>query len=130
MSKKILGFLCNESAQMNALLDPNGYLKDLPNVKIIKVPCSGFVKPHWVGKALQNGADGVFVTGCCMGDCTYREGNRFIDARVVGDRPPYLKKNVDKTRVRTFFYAIPEGEQLINDIKVFIEDLEKNGRRT
>ena len=62
-----------------------------------------------------------------MGDCTYREGNQFIENRITGDRPPYLKKNVDKSRVRTFFYAMPEGMDLINDVKIFIEDLEKNG---
>lgn len=127
MSKKLVGFVCSESAEIDEQLTADGRLKDIPSVKIIKVPCSGFVKPNWLGKALKSGADGVFVTGCCMGDCTYREGNKFIDERVTGERPPFVKKDVDKSKIRTFFYAKPEQNELMNDIKVFMEDLE-NGK--
>ena len=121
--KKVIGFVCERSVELNDSLGPDGQLKEIPGVKIVKVPCSGFVKPSWIEKSLKNGAAGAFVCGCCQGDCQYREGNKFIVERVTGARPPYLKKTVDKTKVRTFFHALPEKNNLISDIQKFIKEL-------
>ena len=121
--KTVIGFVCERSVELNDSLEANGQLKENRNVKIIKVPCSGFVKPTWIEKALKNGASGAFVCGCRMGDCHYREGNKMIDDRLCGTRPPYLKKTVDKKKVRTFFYAIPEKQELLKDIQQFVEEL-------
>jgi len=71
----------------------------MPNVKVVKVPCTGFIKPATVELALKKGADGIFICGCPVGDCHYREGNLFIRARVMDERQPRLRRDVDRRRV-------------------------------
>jgi coenzyme F420-reducing hydrogenase delta subunit len=46
-----------------------------PNVRIIRVPCTGRINPFYIVKALQTGADGVLVSGCHPGECHYISGN-------------------------------------------------------
>jgi len=65
-----------------------------PNIKIIKVPCTGKVDVLYLLKAFQNGADGVYVAGCMEGDCHYLTGN--IRAR---KRVEYAKKILDETGI-------------------------------
>jgi coenzyme F420-reducing hydrogenase delta subunit len=54
-----------------------------PNVKIIKVPCTGRVDVIHLLKALEDGADGVLVAGCLEGDCHYQNGNLRAKKRVT-----------------------------------------------
>ena len=54
-----------------------------PNVKIIKVPCTGRVDVIHILKALEDGADGVMVAGCLEGDCHYQSGNLRAKKRVA-----------------------------------------------
>jgi coenzyme F420-reducing hydrogenase delta subunit len=54
-----------------------------PNVKIIKVPCTGRVDVIHILKALEDGADGVMVAGCMEGDCHYQSGNLRAKKRVT-----------------------------------------------
>jgi len=71
----IVGFLCNWCSYTGADLAGTARAHYLPNVRIIRVMCSGRVEPTFVLKALQDGADGVLVAGCHPGDCHYQEGN-------------------------------------------------------
>lgn len=48
-----------------------------PNIRIIRVPCSGRINPKFILSALRHGADGVWVSGCHPGDCHYIEGNYY-----------------------------------------------------
>ncbi len=57
-------------------------LKYAANVLPIRVMCSGRVSPHLILKAFQEGADGVLVAGCHIGECHYGKGN-FITAKRV-----------------------------------------------
>ena len=54
-----------------------------PNVKIIRVPCSGKVDAIHIMKALEGGADGVYVAGCLEGDCHFKNGNIRAAQRVT-----------------------------------------------
>ncbi|MBI3910004.1 MAG: hydrogenase iron-sulfur subunit [Armatimonadetes bacterium] len=127
----IIGFLCEWAAQLDEYLNDDGTLAPLPNVHIIKIPCSGYVKPAWVEKSIQEGADGVWVCGCPMVDCHYREGNIFIRDRMTGERNPYLRlkggrggaRGVDPHRVRGFWKAGVSGPELIQELKEFSEAL-------
>ncbi|MCK4613912.1 MAG: hydrogenase iron-sulfur subunit, partial [Thermoplasmata archaeon] len=72
---KIVGFLCNWCSYTGADLAGTSRLQYPPNIRIIKVMCSGRINPQFVLKAFQEGADGVLVSGCHPGDCHYIEGN-------------------------------------------------------
>jgi coenzyme F420-reducing hydrogenase delta subunit len=72
---KIITFLCNWCSYAGADLAGIGRIQYPPNTRTIRVPCSGRVNPLFILRALQNGADGVLVSGCHPGDCHYLSGN-------------------------------------------------------
>ena len=72
---KIVGFLCNWCSYTGADLAGTARMAYAPNVRIIRVMCSGRVDPQFVLKAFKEGADGVLISGCHPGDCHYQEGN-------------------------------------------------------
>lgn len=72
---KILGILCNWCSYAGADLAGVSRVQYPPNIRVIRVMCSGRVDPMFIFKALQVGADGVIVMGCHIGDCHYLEGN-------------------------------------------------------
>ena len=72
---KILAFLCNWCSYAGADLAGVSRLQYPPNARIVRVPCSGRVNPAYILKALQEGIDGVLVSGCHPGDCHYLTGN-------------------------------------------------------
>jgi len=84
---KIVAFCCNWCSYAGADLAGTSRMQYSPNIRIIRVMCSGRVNPVFVLKALSIGADGVLVLGCHPGDCHYIEGNYKAMRRV-----PLLKK--------------------------------------
>lgn len=72
---KILAFLCNWCSYAGADLAGVSRLQYPPNARIVRVPCSGRINPAYILKALQEGVDGVLVSGCHPGDCHYLTGN-------------------------------------------------------
>lgn len=119
---KIIGIVCERSVDFEDKLDDNGYLKDNPGVKIIRVPCSGQIQPIMMETALKNGASGTFALGCRIGDCHYREGNKFCRERLLGERMPKLKPNVDKRRVQAYWLSALEYDKLSELVSDFVED--------
>jgi len=115
---KLIGIVCERSVDFENKLDENGYLLDNPAVKIIKVPCSGQIQPIMLETALKNGAAGTFAVGCRMGDCHYREGNKFCRERLQGKRMPKLKPMVDKRRVQAYWLSAVEYDKL----KAMVDD--------
>ncbi|MFX1550860.1 MAG: hydrogenase iron-sulfur subunit, partial [Promethearchaeota archaeon] len=73
----LLVFCCNWCSYAGADLAGVSRFQYPPNIRIIRVMCSGRVDPSFVLKALKNGADGVLVTGCHIGDCHYITGNEY-----------------------------------------------------
>jgi len=119
---KLIGVVCERSVDFEGKLDDQGYMLDNPAVKIIKVPCSGQIQPIMLETALKNGASGTFALGCRMGDCHYREGNKFCRERMVGKRMPKLKPNVDKRRVQAYWLSAVEYDKLKDMVAEFVEE--------
>lgn len=72
---KIIAFFCNWCTYGAADLAGVSRLQYPPNIRVIRVPCSGRISPKFILSALRNGADGIWVSGCHPGDCHYIEGN-------------------------------------------------------
>jgi len=123
---KIVGFLCNWCSYRGANTAGTARLKSAPNVRIVRVMCSGRVDPTFVLKAFKQGADGVLVLGCHPGDCHYAEGN-YKTAR----RMPLLKKmlnqlGIEDDRVRLDWVSASEGArftQVVNEITAKVKEL-------
>ena len=124
---KIVGFLCNWCSYTGADLAGTSRLKYLPNVRVIRVMCSGRVDPTFVIKALSEGADGVLVAGCHPGDCHYQDGNLKTMRRM-----PLLKKmleqfGVEPERVRLEWVSASEGERFKEVVDELTETVRKLG---
>lgn len=127
----MIGLVCERSVDFEDKLDANGYMLDNPGVRIIKVPCSGQIQPIMIETALKKGAEGVFCTGCRIGDCHYREGNKFLRERLLGKRMPKLKPNVDKKRVQAYWLSAVEYEKLqgmVSDFQTDCEQMKPSGQ--
>src|SRR3990170_7581973 len=83
----IIGFCCNWCSYAGADLAGVSRLKYPPNIRIIRVMCSGMVHPNLVIDALTKGADGVLIAGCHPGDCHYGGGNLKAKDRAEAIRP-------------------------------------------
>jgi F420-non-reducing hydrogenase iron-sulfur subunit len=74
---KIVAFLCNWCSYGAADLAGISRFQYPPNIRVIRIPCTGRMSPKFILAALRNGADGVWVSGCHPGDCHYLEGNYY-----------------------------------------------------
>ena len=74
---KIAAFFCNWCTYGAADLAGVSRFEQPPNIRVIRLPCSGRVSPKFILAALRQGADGVWVSGCHPGDCHYIEGNYY-----------------------------------------------------
>lgn len=73
---KIIAFCCNWCSYAAADLAGISRVQYPHNIRIIRVMCSGMVHPEHVLEALNQGADGVMVLGCNIGECHYQDGNQ------------------------------------------------------
>ena len=74
---KIAAFFCNWCTYGAADLAGVSRFEHPPNIRVIRLPCSGRVSPKFILAAFRQGADGVWVSGCHPGDCHYIEGNYY-----------------------------------------------------
>jgi F420-non-reducing hydrogenase iron-sulfur subunit len=119
-NKPVITLVCERAADLNSLLDSKGNLAEMPDVHVVKFPCSGMIQPLMIEAALKAGAGGVIVCGCQIGDCYYREGNKMIRDRLLGERPPGLKKATDRRRVMALWLSRMQKQRFIAESKEFI----------
>ncbi len=79
------------------------------NVKIIHVPCSGKVDVMHLLRAIQKGADGVYIVGCLEGTCHFKEGNFRARERVEYVRTLLEEIGIEADRVRMYNLSSGEG---------------------
>lgn len=118
---KIVGFVCDWSVNLIPLLTDRQQLREVPSVRIIRIPCSGFVRPDWLEDALNRGADGVFVTGCPYGDCLNREGNYLMRDRVEQLQRRLQRRRVDPARVSMLAHGLHDGAAFVADVRAFVD---------
>jgi len=123
---KILGFLCNWCSYAGADLAGVSRMQYPPNIRVIRVMCSGRVDPKFIFEALRVGADGVIVLGCHLGDCHYLEGN--YEAEKKFDMVKRLLKLIDfDNRVRLDWVSASEGARYASVITEFTEKIKSLG---
>lgn len=105
----LVAFLCNWCSYAGADLAGTSRIHYRPNVKVIRVMCSGRVNPLFLVNALQQGADGVLVSGCHPGDCHYLEGNYYARRRFTLMRKLLEHVGVDPARVNMSWVSASEG---------------------
>jgi len=85
----------------------------------ISLECIGMLPPSLIDYALRQGADGVFITGCRMGDCFHRLGNQWMQQRLNDERMPELHRKVPRDRVGFFLAAEADQASLHRELNAF-----------
>jgi len=124
---RIVAFCCNWCSYAGADLAGTSRMQYSPNIRVIRVMCSGRVNPLFVIKALSIGADGVLVLGCHPGDCHYIEGNYKTMRRI-----PLLKKmmkqlGIEEERVRLEWVSASEGAKFAEVTNNFTQTIRNLG---
>lgn len=124
---KIVGFLCNWCSYRGADLAGTARMKCSPNVRTIRVMCSGRVEPTFILKAFQLGADGVLVLGCHPGDCHYTEGNYKTLRRMSLLKKMLAQLGVEEERVRLDWVSASEGDHFVSIVNNMTEKVRALG---
>ncbi len=107
----IVAFCCHYCAYTAADMAGTMRLCYPPNVKIIKVPCSGKVGAIHIMRALEKGADGVIVAGCLEGDCHFKDGNVKAAKRVTHVKAMLDEIGIEPDRVEMVMLSAGMGER-------------------
>jgi len=126
---RIVGFLCNWCSYAGADMAGTSRMAYPPNIRIIRVPCSGRVDPLFIAKCFQRGADGVLVAGCHPGDCHYVEGNYYSRRRFALLRELLDFIGIERERLRLEWVSAAEGKRFKEVISSFSDEVTKLGPR-
>jgi len=124
---RIVAFICNWCTYTGADLAGTSRMKYPPNVRVIKIPCTGRFDPLFTIKAFEKGADGVLVSGCHPGDCHYTAGNYNARRKFTVFRKLLDASGIDLDRVWFSWISAAEGGKWVDTIKQFTEVIQKKG---
>ena len=124
---KIVAFLCTWCSYAGADLAGVSRLQYPPNIRVVRVPCSGRINPLFILAALQNGADGVLVSGCHPGDCHYLSGNLVARRKfnTIKDLLSYV--GIEPDRVQFSWVSASEGGRFSDLVRQVSEDVKRLG---
>jgi len=123
----IIGFTCNWCSYRAADLAGTARVKYPPNIRLMRLMCSGRLDPTFVLKALAGGADGVLITGCHPGECHYLEQNYKALRRYKLLQRMLAQLGVEPERVRLVWASAAEGVRLAEEINKMVEDVRALG---
>jgi F420-non-reducing hydrogenase iron-sulfur subunit len=123
----ILGILCNWCTYAGADLAGTSRMQYPPNVRVIRIMCTGRLDPAFVLKALSVGADGVLISGCHIGDCHYLAGNFKSRRRVALLRKLIEEYGYDRERLRMTFVSASEGALWAEVVQDMVNTIKKLG---
>jgi F420-non-reducing hydrogenase iron-sulfur subunit len=117
----IVAFCCNWCSYAGADLAGTSRLQYPPNVRIVRVMCSGMVHPKLVMDALNKGADGVLICGCHPGDCHYLEGNLRAQKRAEAIALMLEDFGLEPERFRLEWVSASEGPRFAQVMTDMVE---------
>lgn len=124
---KVIGFCCNWCAYAGADLAGISRIQYPPNLRMIRVMCSGTIDPLYILEAFQKGADGVFIGGCHPGDCHYMAGNYKTRRKVSLVKRLLSQLGVSPQRIRLEWVSAAEGQVFAQVVTDFIEKVKELG---
>ena len=124
---KIAAFLCTWCSYAGADLAGVSRIQYPPNVRIIRVPCSGRINPLYLLKALQSGMDGVLVSGCHPGDCHYISGNLYARRKFAVMKKYLDYLGIEPERIQFTWVSAAEGPRFAMIIDKVINKVRELG---
>jgi F420-non-reducing hydrogenase iron-sulfur subunit len=123
----MIGFTCNWCSYRAADLAGTARIKYLPNVRLIRLMCSGRLDPAFVLKAFAEGADGVMISGCWPGECHYIEQNFKALRRFVLLRRVIEAMGIEPARLQLVWASAAEGQRFANEVTRVVEEVRALG---
>ncbi len=123
----IIGFTCNWCSYRAADMAGTARMKYAPNVRLLRLMCSGRLDPTFVLKAFAGGADGVLVSGCHPGDCHYVEQNYKMLRRFHLLTRLLAQMGIEPERIKLVWASAAEGAIFANEINQFVEQVRALG---
>ncbi len=123
----ILGFLCNWCCYTAADSAGVGRYQYPPNLRVIRIMCTGRLDPSFPLEGLANGADGIFVGGCHPGECHYQDGNyhALVSASLVHEMLDRL--GIARERFLIDWASAAEGPNFVKIITAFTQRIRELG---
>jgi F420-non-reducing hydrogenase iron-sulfur subunit len=124
---RIIGFFCNWCTYAGADLAGTSRIQYPPNIRVIRLMCSGALDPVYVIKALLEGADGVLIGGCHPGDCHYQSGNYKARRRVAILQSILKQMGFEPERVWLRWISASEGRYFADTVTEMVAKLKELG---
>jgi F420-non-reducing hydrogenase iron-sulfur subunit len=124
---RILAFCCNWCSYAGADLAGTSRMQMPPNVRIIRVNCTGRIDISFILDALYQGADGVLISGCHPGDCHYTSGNLKMEARFTLLKSMLEEAGIEPERVHLQWASAAEGDVFTEGVTHMVERVKKLG---
>ncbi|MHA1130947.1 MAG: hydrogenase iron-sulfur subunit [Candidatus Helarchaeota archaeon] len=124
---RIVAFLCNWCGYAGADLAGVSRFQYPATIRVIRIMCSGRVQPSFILEAFKDGADGVLVCGCHIGDCHYISGNEHAEARFNKTRKIVELLGINPRRIRLEWVSAAEGQKFAHLVTDFTETLKELG---
>jgi F420-non-reducing hydrogenase iron-sulfur subunit len=125
----VIAFVCNWCTYLAADLAGTSRMTYSPNVRLVRVMCSGRVDPQFVLSAFRWGADGVLIGGCHPGDCHYQEGNYKALRRFTLLKKLAVEMGIEDERLRLEWISASEADKLKKVVDEMVDDLRRLGPR-
>ncbi len=124
---KILALCCNYCAYAAADLAGSMRLQYPPNVRVLRLPCTGKMDIGYVLRAFENGADGVIIAGCLEGGCHFQEGNLRAKKRIGLAKQIMLEAGMEPERVEFYNLSSAMGARFAEIVTEMTERVRKIG---
>ena len=124
---RIIAFVCNWCTYTGADLAGTSRMKYQPNIRLIKLPCTGRIDPVMIIKAFERGADGVLVSGCHPGDCHYNAGNFHARRRWIMFHQLMDFIGIDSSRLHFSWVSASEGRKFVDVVNGFTDEVRAKG---
>jgi len=124
---RIIAFLCNWCTYTAADLAGTSRIQYPPNIRVIRLMCSGALDPLYVTQALLQGADGILIGGCHPGDCHYQSGNYKARRRIAILKNVLEQAGIDPERVWLRWISASEGQRFADTVTEMVAALRQKG---
>ncbi len=124
---KIVAFLCNWCTYAAADLAGSSRLQYPPNIRTVRIPCTGRLNPLLLIKTFEKGADGVLVSGCHPGDCHYIDGNFYARRRFTMLKEMLQFIGVEEERLNFTWCSAAEGRRFADIVKRVVDRVKDAG---
>ena len=124
---QIVAYCCEHCAYAAADLAGGLRMQYPPEIKVVMIPCTGKLDILMVLQAIENGADGVLITGCHIGDCHYQSGNKKAQGMVENLKEILSTLGIGDNRLRLEWISASEGNRFADVVTDFIKEIEGMG---